>query len=76
MLIYIKFIDKMEIKFRINLLIYVFMCIKKKKYKIRYDFIYIIVILSKLYICIIYIGIWILLNNYKNVRKFIVFIDD
>lgn len=75
MLIYIKFIDKMEIKFRINLLIYVFMCIKKKK-KIRYDFIYIIVILSKLYICIIYIGIWILLNNYKNVRKFIVFIDD
>lgn len=76
MLIYIKFIDKMEIKFRINLLIYVFMCIKKKKKKIRYDFIYIIVILSKLYICIIYIGIWILLNNYKNVRKFIVFIDD
>lgn len=53
-----------------------YLCVLKKIIKIRYDFIYIIVILSKLYICIIYIGIWILLNNYKNVRKFIVFIDD
>lgn len=52
-----------------------YLCVLKKKKKLDM-IIYIIVILSKLYICIIYIGIWILLNNYKNVRKFIVFIDD